>query len=117
MSPGHTNILQHLRVDFQGLSQLAHGHLLRQHNLHHFQAGQDTITSASVLAEDDMPTLFTADTAAVPGHILVDILVTHGSLGVVDALLVKGLVQAKATSQHISVKPSISSSLFIRPKL
>ena len=42
-----------------------------------------------------MAALLTADAAAVLGHILVDILVTHGSLGVADALLVKGLVQTK----------------------
>ena len=81
------------------------------------QAGQYAITGAGILGEDDVAALLTADAAAVLGHILVDILVAHGSLGVADALLVKGLVQAKATSQHISVKPSISSSLFIRPKL
>ena len=62
---GHTNVLQHLRVDLQRLSQLAHGQFLCQHDFHHLQAGQDTITRAGVLAEDDMTALLTADTAAV----------------------------------------------------
>ena len=77
---GHTDIFQHLRVNLQGLSQLAHGNLLGQHYFHHLQAGQDTITSAGVLAEDNMTTLLTADTAAVLSHILIDVLVTHCSL-------------------------------------
>ena len=92
---GHTDVLQHLRIDLQWLSQLAHGHLLRQHDFHHLQAGQDTITSAGVLAEDNMTTLLTADTAAVLSHVLIDVLVTHCGLGVADALLIKSLIQAK----------------------
>ena len=68
---GHTNILQHLRVDLQRLSQLAHGQFLGKHYFHHFQTGQNTVTSASVLREDDMTTLLTANTAAVLGHVLV----------------------------------------------
>ena len=69
--------------------------LFGQHYFHHLQAGQDTITSAGVLAEDNMTTLLTADTAAVLSHILIDVLVTHCSLGVADALLIKSLIQAK----------------------
>ena len=42
-----------------------------------------------------MPALLAADAAAVLLHILVNVLVAHGGLGVVDAQLVKGLVQAK----------------------
>jgi hypothetical protein len=51
---GHSDVFQHLRIDLQRLSQLAHGHLLGQHNFHHLQAGQDTITGAGVLGEDDI---------------------------------------------------------------
>ena len=64
-----------------------------------------------------MAALLTADAAAVLGHILVDVLVAHSGLGVADALLIKSLVQAKATSQRISIKPPISSLLFIRFEL
>ena len=92
---GHTDIFQHLRVDLQRGGQRTQRLLLGQHDLHHLQAGQDAVTGAGVLGEDDVAALLTADAAAVLGHILVDILVTHGSLGVADALLVKGLVQAK----------------------
>ena len=92
---GHTDIFQHLRVDLQRGGQRTQRLLLGQHDLHHLQAGQDAVTGAGVLGEDDVAALLTADAAAVPGHILVDILVTHGSLGVADALLVKGLVQTK----------------------
>ena len=92
---GHTNILQHLRVDFQGLSQLAHGQFLCQHNFHHFQTGQDTITRAGILAEDNMTTLLTADTAAVLSHVLIDVLITHCSLGITNTLLIESLVQTK----------------------
>ena len=42
-----------------------------------------------------MTTLLTADTAAVLSHVLIDVLVTHCSLGVADALLVKSLIQTK----------------------
>ena len=42
-----------------------------------------------------MPTLLTADTAAVLSHILVNILVAHSGLSVTNALLVKSLIQAK----------------------
>ena len=91
----HTDILQHLRINLQRLSQLAHGHLLCKHDLHHLETGQDTITGACVLGEDDMTTLLTADTAAVLSHILVNIFVAHSSLSIADALLVKGLVQTK----------------------
>ena len=42
-----------------------------------------------------MPALLAADAAAVLLHILIHIFVAHGGLGVVDAQLVKGLVQAK----------------------
>ena len=74
---GHADILQNLRVDLQRLSQLAHGHLLRQHDFHHLETGQNTVTGASVLREDDMTTLLTANTAAVLRHVLIDVLVAH----------------------------------------
>lgn len=77
---GHTNISQNLRVDFQRLRQLAHGQFLGQHNFHHLQAGQDTITSAGVLAEDNMTALLTADATAILRHVLIDILVAHCGL-------------------------------------
>ena len=54
-----------------------------------------SVCSAGVLAEDNMTTLLTADTAAVLSHILIDVLVTHCGLGVADALLIKSLIQAK----------------------
>ena len=62
---GDADILQNLRIDLQRLSQLAHGQFFGQHDLHHLQAGQDTITGAGVLAEDNMTALLTANTAAV----------------------------------------------------
>ena len=65
------------------------GSFLGQHYFHHLQAGQDAITSAGVLGEDDMAALLTADTAAVLSHVLIDVLVAHSGLGVADALLVK----------------------------
>ena len=42
-----------------------------------------------------MTALFTANAATVLCHILIDILIAHGSLGIVDALLIKCLVQTK----------------------
>ena len=42
-----------------------------------------------------MAALLTADAAAVLGHVLVHVLVAHSSLGVADAQLVEGLVQAE----------------------
>ena len=42
-----------------------------------------------------MAALLAADAAAVFRHILIHILVAHGGLGVVDALLIKSLVQAE----------------------
>ena len=42
-----------------------------------------------------MTTLLTTDTAAVLSHILIDVLVTHCSLGVANALFIKSLIQAK----------------------
>jgi len=92
---GHTDILQHLRIDFQRLSQLAHGHLLGQHNFHHLQASQDAITGACVLGENDMTTLLTANTAAVLCHVLIDVLVAHSGLSITNALLIESLVQTK----------------------
>ena len=61
----------------------------------YFQTGQETVTGAGVLREDDMAALLAADTAAVLSHILIDILVAHGSLSVADALFIKSLVQTK----------------------
>ena len=61
----------------QCLGQLAHDHLLRRHDFHHFQAGQDAFTGAGVLGEDDMAALLTADTAAVLRHVLIDVLVAN----------------------------------------
>ena len=42
-----------------------------------------------------MAALLAADAAAVFGHVLINILVTDGSLGVADALLVERLVQTE----------------------
>ena len=42
-----------------------------------------------------MPALLAAQSAAVFGHIFIYILIAHGGFGIADALLVKGLVQAK----------------------
>ena len=42
-----------------------------------------------------MTALLTTDTAAIFCHVLIDVLVTHCGLGVADALLIKGLIQAK----------------------
>ena len=42
-----------------------------------------------------MTALFTTDTATILGHVLIDVLVAHGSLDVADALLIKGFVQTK----------------------
>ena len=92
---GHTNILQHLRIDLQRLSQLAHRQFLGQHDFHHFQTGQDAVTGAGVLAENDMTTLLTTDTAAVLRHVLIDVLVAHSGLCIADALLIESLVQAE----------------------
>ena len=67
----------------------------RQHDFHHLQTGQNTITGACVLREDDMAAPLTTDTAAVLGHILVDILIAYCSLGVADTLLIESLVQTE----------------------
>ena len=92
---GDVDVLQHLRVDLQRSSQLAHGLLLCKHDLHHLQARQDTVAGAGVLREDDVAALLAADAAAVLRHVLVDVLVADGGFGVVNALLVEGLVQAE----------------------
>ena len=42
-----------------------------------------------------MTTLFTTNAAAVLGHVLVNILVAHSGLSVVEPLLVKGLIQTE----------------------
>ena len=42
-----------------------------------------------------MAALLAADAAAVLGHVLVNILITDGGLGVADTLFVKGLVQTE----------------------
>ena len=91
----HTDILQHLRIDLQRCCQLTHRLLLGQHDFHHLQTSQNTITGTGVLAENDMTTLLTTNAAAVLCHILVDILITNGGLGITDALLIKCLVQTK----------------------
>ena len=40
--------------------------------------GQDAVTSAGVLAEDDVAALLAANPAAVLSHVFVDVLVAHG---------------------------------------
>ena len=60
--------------------QLTHRLLLNQHDFHRFQAGQNAIASARILGEDDMAALLTADTAAVLGHILINILIADSGL-------------------------------------
>ena len=92
---GDLDVLQHLRIDLQRCGQLAHRLLLGQHDLHHLQARQDAVAGAGVLGEDDVAALLAADAAAVFGHVLINILVTDGSLGVADALLVERLVQTE----------------------
>ena len=92
---GDLDVLQHLRIDLQRCGQLTHRLLLGQHDLHHLQARQDAVAGAGVLGEDDMAALLAADAAAVFGHVLINILVTDGSLGVADALLVERLVQTE----------------------
>ena len=69
--------------------------LLRQHDLHHLQTGQDAVTGAGIFGEDDMTTLLAANAAAVLSHVLIDVLVAHSGLGVADALLIESLIQAK----------------------
>ena len=64
----HTDVLKNLRVDLQRLSQ---------HDLHHLEAGQDTVTGACVFGENDVTALFAADATAVLCHILVDVLVAY----------------------------------------
>lgn len=56
----HANILQHLRIDLQRLSRLAHGQLLGQHYFHHLQTGQDAVIGAGVLPEDDINYYFSS---------------------------------------------------------
>ena len=92
---GDLDVLQHLRIDLQRCGQLAHRLLLGQHDLHHLQARQDAVAGAGVLGEDDVAALLAADAAAVFGHVLINILVTDGSLGVANALLVERLVQTE----------------------
>ena len=91
----HADILQYLRIDFQRCCQLTHWLFLSQHDFHHLETGQDAVTGAGVLREDDMTALLAADTAAVLSHVLVDVLVAHSSLGVANALLIERLVEAK----------------------
>ena len=92
---GDLDVLQHLRIDLQRCGQLAHRLLLGQHDLHHLQARQDAVAGAGVLGEDDVAALLAADAAAVFGHVLINILVTDGSLGVANTLLVERLVQTE----------------------
>ena len=54
---GHSNIFQNLRVDLQRGGQHTQRLLLGQHDLHHLQAGQDAVTGAGVLREDDVAAL------------------------------------------------------------
>ncbi len=51
---GDLDVLQHLRIDLQRCSQLAHRLLLGQHDFHHLQARQDAVAGAGVLAEKMM---------------------------------------------------------------
>jgi hypothetical protein len=48
-----------------------------------------------MLGENDVAALFATQAAAMHHHIFIDILVTHGGLGVADVQLVKGLVKAE----------------------
>ena len=65
---GDPDVFQHLRVDGQRFCQFAQGLLLGQHDFHHLETGQDAVTGAGILAEDDVTALLTADTAAVLGQ-------------------------------------------------
>lgn len=91
----YVNILQYIRINLQRCCQFAHRLLFSQHDFHHFLTRQDTVTRASILGEDDMTALLPADTTAVLCHVLIDILVAHSGLGIVDALFVKSFIQTK----------------------
>ena len=112
---GHAHIFQHLRVNFQGRGQLAQLFLAGQHHLHHLEAGQDAVAGGGVLREDDVARLLPADAAAVLGHVLVDVFVAHGGLGVADARLVQRLVQAEVGHDggHDGVADQLAALLHI----
>ena len=92
---GDAYIYQYLRVNCQSLRQLTHLFLACHHDFHHFKARQDTVTGARIFTENDMAALLTADPAAIFHHILVNVFVTDCRLRIVNAKLVKCLVQPK----------------------
>ena len=96
---GHPDIFQHLGIEGEALAQLGEGLLLRHHHLHHHETGEDAVTGGGVLGEDDVSTLLAAQTVVVQHHVLVDVLVPHLGLGVLNAQFVKGLVQAEITHE------------------
>ena len=110
---GNANILQHLRVDLQRLSQLAHGHLLCQHDLHHLETGQDTITGACVLGEDDMTALLTANTAAVLGQVHSINVTVHFLMAQTMFIMEKAPCENNIAKNHIqplSIQPRLRNT-------
>ena len=112
----HAHVLQNLRVELHRGRQLAHRLLLRQHDLHHLQARQNAVAGGLVLREDDVAALLAADAVAVLDHVLVDVLVAHLGLLVVDARLVQRLVEAEVAhhGRHDRVVQQLSALLHVQ---
>ena len=95
----HPDVDQHLRIDRQTSGELAQFLLARHHDLHHLEAGQDAVSRRSVLGENDMAGLLSAQTAAVLAHVFIDVLVADRGFGVADPGRVERLVQAEIGHQ------------------
>ena len=93
----YPDILQHLRVNSKAFTELGHLLFPCQHDLHHLEAGQNTVTGAGIFTEDNMTALLTADAAAILCHILIDVLVANSGFRVSNTTLIKCFVESKVT--------------------
>ena len=91
----HADIYQHLGIDLEIGHQLAQLGLLGHHDFHDLEAGEDAVAGGGVLGEDDVAGLLAANAAVILHHIFVDVFVAHFGLGIANAKLVKGLIEAK----------------------